>query len=389
MNHRLSRLMSSEGMAMKHGCARLIVTLAAAFGTASLAHAEILIGLPAPYTGPNAWMGEGIERGAEMAVADLNAAGGILGQPARLIKVDDYCEGEQAVAAANKLVADGVEVVMGHQCSGAAIPASKVYAEAGILMMTPNATNPLITEQGLKSVFRFCGRDDLQGSMAGAYLADRWVGKNIAILHDGQAYGQGLAEEVKRALDARGVGVAIFERITPGLVDYFDVIQKIRTANIDVVYYGGYSPEAGVLIRGLRDLGDDLQLVAGDGINSEDFGLTAGNASDGTMFTSTLDLRDFPQAAALVARLRSEHYEPIGPTFLAYGAMQAWAAAVEKAGTLELEAVIEALHTDEFDTIYGRLGFDDKGDVYGYQPFAWYVWNGGDYAPIDPAKLTE
>jgi branched-chain amino acid transport system substrate-binding protein len=374
---------------LKQLVARLIVALAAAFGTASLAHAEILIGLPAPYTGPNAWMGEGIERGAEMAVADLNAAGGILGKPARLLKVDDYCDGEQAVAAANKLVADGVDVVIGHQCSGAAIPASKVYAGAGVLMMTPNATNPLVTEQGFKNVFRFCGRDDLQGSMAGAYLADRWVGKNIAILHDGQAYGQGLAEEVKKALDARGVSVAIFEGITPDLVDYFDAIDKIGAANIDVVYYGGYSPEAGVLIRGLRDRGDDLQLVAGDGINSEDFGLTAGRASDGTMFTSTLDLRDFPQAAALVARLRSEHYQPIAPTFLAYGAMQAWAAAVEKAGTVELEAVIQALRTNEFDTIYGQIGFDGKGDVYGYQPFAWYVWQDGDYEPVDPAKLTE
>jgi branched-chain amino acid transport system substrate-binding protein len=374
---------------LKRLVARLIVALAAAFGTAALAHAEILIGLPAPYTGPNAWMGEGIERGAELAVADLNAAGGILGKPARLVKVDDYCEGEQAVAAANKLVADGVDVVIGHQCSGAAIPASKVYAGAGVLMMTPNATNPLVTEQGFKNVFRFCGRDDLQGSMAGAYLADRWVGKNIAILHDGQAYGQGLAEEVKKALDAHGVSVAIFEGITPGLVDYFDAIDKIGSANIDVVYYGGYSREAGVLIRGLRDRGDDLQLVAGDGINSEDFALTAGRASDGTMFTSTLDLRDFPQAAALVARLRSENYQPIAPTFLAYGAMQAWAAAVEKAGTLELEAVIEALRTNEFDTIYGQIGFDGKGDVYGYQPFAWYVWQDGNYEPVDPAKLTE
>jgi branched-chain amino acid transport system substrate-binding protein len=131
-----------------------------------------------------------------------------------------------------------------------------------------------------------------------------------------------LSEEVKKALNARGVSEAIFERITPGLVDYFDVMEKIQAANLDVVYYGGYSPEAGVLIRGLRNRGDDWQLVAGDGINSADFGLIAGKASEGTMFTSTLDLRNFPQAAALVARLRSEHYEPIGPTFLAYGAIQ-------------------------------------------------------------------
>jgi branched-chain amino acid transport system substrate-binding protein len=374
---------------MKQFVSLFIVALAVAFGTASLGHAEILIGVPAPYTGPNAWLAEAIERGAEMAIADLNAAGGVLGQPTSIIKVDDYCKGEQAVAAANKLVADGVDFVMGHPCSGAAIPASKVYASASILMMTPNATNPLVTEQGLKNVFRFCGRDDLQGSKAGTYLADHWGGKNIAILHDGQAYGEGLAEEVKKALNARGMSETLFERITPGLVDYFDLIEEIQAASIDVLYYGGYSPEAGILIRGLRDRGDDLQLVAGDGINSEDFGLIAGRAGDGTVFTATLDLRDVPQAAELVARLRAEHYEPIGPTFLAYGAIQALAEAAEKAGTLDLDAVIKSLRTNEFDTIYGRIGFDKKGDVYGYEPFAWYVWKDGDYKPVDPARLTE
>jgi branched-chain amino acid transport system substrate-binding protein len=373
---------------MKHFAAGFLVAVAALFGTAALAHAEVLIGLPAPYTGPNAWMGEGIERGAEMAVADLNAAGGILGQPARLIKVDDYCESAQALAAANKLVAEHVAVVMGHQCSGAAIPASKAYAAAGVLMMTPNATNPLVTEQGFKNVFRFCGRDDLQGAMAGTYLADQWAGKKIAIVHDGQAYGQGLAEEVDKTLRARGISPALVERITPGLADYFDVMDKIQTANIDVVYYGGYSPEAGVITRGLRDRGDDLQLVAGDGINSADFGLIAGEASDGTLFTSTLDLRDVPRAAELVARLRAEHYEPIGPTFLAYAAIQAWAQAVETAGSLELDDVISSLRANEFDTIYGRIGFDQKGDVTGYQPFGWYLWQGGDYAPVDPALLA-
>jgi branched-chain amino acid transport system substrate-binding protein len=374
---------------MKHFAAGFLVAVAALLGAPALGHAEVLIGLPAPYTGPNAWMGEGIERGAEMAVADLNTAGGVLGQPARLVKVDDYCESEQALAAANKLVAEHVAVVIGHQCSGAAIPASKIYAAVGVLMMTPNATNPLVTEQGFKNVFRFCGRDDLQGAMAGTYLADQWSGKHIAILHDGQAYGQGLSEEVNKTLHARGVSVAMLEGITPGLADYFDVMEKIQTADIDVLYYGGYSPEAGVLIRGLRDRGDDVQLVAGDGINSADFGLIAGKASDGTLFTSTLDLRDAPQATDFVARLRSEHYEPIGPSFLAYGAIQAWAEAVETAGTLELEAVIRSLRSNRFDTIYGRIGFDKKGDVTGYQPFGWYLWKDGDYAPVDPAVLAD
>jgi branched-chain amino acid transport system substrate-binding protein len=256
-------------------------------------------------------------------------------------------------------------------------------------MMTPNATNPAITEQGFENVFPFCGRDDLQGAMAGTYLADRWAGKSIAIVHVGQAYGQGLAEEVNKALRARGVSPVLFEAITSGLVDYFDIIEQIEAAHPDVVYYGGYSPEAGVLIRGLRNRGNHLQLVAGDGINSEDFGLIAGKASDGTVFTSTLDLRGAPRAAELVARLRSEHYEPIGPIFLAYGAVQAWAQAVETAGTLELDAVIRSLRSNEFDTIYGQVGFDEKGDVTGYQPFAWYLWRGGDYAPVDPATLGD
>ena len=147
------------------------------------------------------WAGGDTERGAEVAVADLNAKGGVLGEQIELITVDDYCDGEQAVAAANKLVADRVVAVFGHQCSGAAIPASKIYADAGILMISTFATNPKLTEQGFTNVFRVVGRDDLQGRIAGDLLAERWGDKPIAILHDGQAYGKGLAEETKKRLN--------------------------------------------------------------------------------------------------------------------------------------------------------------------------------------------
>jgi branched-chain amino acid transport system substrate-binding protein len=169
---------SGTDKAMKRFLAQLIAALGVAFG-APLAHADILIGVPAPITGPLAWGGEELERGAKMAVTQLNAAGGVLGQKIQAVMVDDYCDPEQAVAAANKLVADGVDVVIGHLCSGAAVPASKVYAQAGILMMTPAATTPLLTEQGLDNVFRFCGRDDQVGTMAGAYLAEHWATRNL------------------------------------------------------------------------------------------------------------------------------------------------------------------------------------------------------------------
>ena len=138
------------------------------------------------------WAGGRVEEAAKVAVADLNAKGGVLGEQIEMITADDYCAGEQAVAAANKLIADGVVVVFGHLCSGAAIPASKIYADAGILMISHDATNPKLTEQGFVNVFRVIGRDDLQGRIAGDLLAERWGNGPIAILHDGQVYGKGL-----------------------------------------------------------------------------------------------------------------------------------------------------------------------------------------------------
>jgi branched-chain amino acid transport system substrate-binding protein len=144
-----------------------------------------------------------MERGAEAAVADLNAGGGLRGEQVELISADDYCDGAQAVAAPNKLVAAGVGAVFGHQRSGAAIPASNVYSDAGLLMVSSEATNPKLTEQGLTNVFRVVGRHDLQGRIAGDLLAERWGHKPIPILHDGSAYGRSLAEETRKRLNER------------------------------------------------------------------------------------------------------------------------------------------------------------------------------------------
>jgi branched-chain amino acid transport system substrate-binding protein len=195
------------------------ILLTTAAGVAG-AQADILIGVPAVMSGPNASMGYPMQRSVAMAVADLNEKGGVLGQRIRTLVVDDYCDPEQAVAAAHKLVDAGVALVVGHNCSGAAIPASKVYAAAGILMFAPDATNPALTEQGLPNVFRPNGRDDEQGRIAGDYLADHWSRKRIAIVHDGSVYGKGLAEETKKRLNERGVSETFFEAITPGMNDY-------------------------------------------------------------------------------------------------------------------------------------------------------------------------
>jgi branched-chain amino acid transport system substrate-binding protein len=366
---------------MKSLLAALITALGAAFGTASLAYAEILIGVPAPMTGGMSWIGEQGERGTALAVANLNAAGGVLGEPVRAVVVDDFCESDQAVAAAKKLVAEGVAVVAGHLCSGASIPASKVYAQAGTLMISPTSTNPTLTEQGFSNVFRVCGRDTLQSTMVGDYLVERWGDQDIAIVHDGQAYGKGIAEEAMRHLNARGMTKILFEAIEPGQADYSNLIDKLQAQQIDALYFAGYPAEAGLIIRQARSRGYDLQMIGSDSLVTEYFWHLAGPAAVGVMFVSMADLRANREASAIVEQLRAEGFEPEGQTLYAYAAVQVWAQAVEKAGTFEPESVAATLRAHEFDTILGTIGFDDKGDIYGYEPFTWYVWQEGDYAP--------
>ena len=200
-------------------------------------------------TGQNAAFGEQLRRGAEMAVKDINAKGGVLGQQLKLAVGDDVCDPKQAVAVANKLAKDGAKFVAGHYCSSSSIPASDVYHEEGVIQMSPGSTNPKLTDRGLENVFRVCGRDDQQGVVAGKYLSETYKGKNIAILHDKSAYGQGLAEETKKALNAAGQTEKLFEAYTPGEKDYSSLVTKLKQLGVDAVYVGGYHTEAGLIAR--------------------------------------------------------------------------------------------------------------------------------------------
>jgi branched-chain amino acid transport system substrate-binding protein len=345
------------------------------------AAAEILIGAAAQLTGDYSWLGEQVERGAEMAVDDINKAGGVLGEPVRLILADDYCRGDQAVAAARKLVSAGVVFVAGHPCSGAAIPASKVYEADGILMISSTASNPRLTDEGGPLIFRMAGRDDQIGRIAGDYLVDHWGNAEIAILHDGEAYGRGLADEAKDRLNERGVQETLYRVITPGQVDYTDVVLEMKAVGIDVLYYAGYSTEAALIIRQARGQGYDLQLVSGDALYTEQFWLITGPAGEGALFTSPPDPRKSREAAEVVRNFRAAHYEPEGGTLHTYASIQVWAQAVAEAGTVEVDAVAEMLRSQGFDTVLGRIGFDDNGDVTGSPTYIWYVWKDGQYVP--------
>lgn len=349
----------------------------------SSAHAEIRIGVATPLTGHYSWAGEETRAGAYMALEDLNAAGGVLGQSLEPVLVDDFCDPDQAVAAAQKLVADGVAFVVGHQCSGAAIPASELYEEAGIILISPAATNPRLTDRGLRFTFRTSGRDDLQGAMVGDHLAGTWPSGAIAIVHDGQAYGQGVAEEVRRRLEELGIEPALFERIQPGQTDFADLVAAFEERAIDVVFYGGYQAEAGLIVRQAKARLPELAFVVPDGVASEDFWLIAGPAAEGIPMTSYTDAARQPAAANVVAALRASGTDPIGTELYAYAAVQAWAQAVERSGTTDPGRIAEVLREGDFETVLGRIGFDDKGDVTGFEPFGWFVWTDGKYLPKD------
>ena len=362
--------------------ARLLAAVALmAIGLTS-ARAEVVVATAGPMSGQYAWFGEQMQRGAELAVADLNAAGGVLGETVRLIVGDDACDAGLAVAVANKFVIDGVVFVDGHWCSSTSIPAGKVYEEAGILMITPASTNPKLTDEGGPNVFRLSGRDDKQGVVAGDYLIEHWGDNKIAILHDGTTYGKGLADATKTQLNERGVKEAMYESYVPGEVDYSDVVSMMQAADIDVFYLGGYSTEAALMVRDASERGYELQLISGDALTSTEFAMVAGPAADGTLITFFPDARGYPAAADVVARFRQDGYEPEGYTLQAYAAIQAWAQAAEKAGSLDLDKMTKVLHQAEFDTVFGAFRFDDNGDMTA-PGFVWYIWKDGDYVAVE------
>jgi branched-chain amino acid transport system substrate-binding protein len=342
---------------------------------ARAADAEILIGVAGPMTGANAWFGEQYQRGTELAVEDLNANGGVLGQSIELIVGDDFCDPDQAVALARKLVSDGVVFVAGHWCSHSAIPASKIYEQSEILMIAPGAISSKLTDEGGPNVFRVCGRDDRQGAKIADYLADHWSGKKIAILNDGTTFGTGLADGARRRLHERSVRVALDEAYTPGEAEYSALASKMEAAGVDVFFVGGYHRETGLIFRQARDRGYGLQLIANSAMATADFPMIA-----------AADARENPQAAEIVARFRAQGYDPPGFTLYAYAAVQVWAQAVAAAGSLDLDAVTAALHSRQFDTVLGRIGFDERGDVTGFEPWQWFVWQSdGTHVPLEPS----
>src|SRR5215203_1938461 len=363
----------------------LLTSVALGLGLAfsSAANAQIKIGVAGPITGPNAAFGAQLKNGAEQAVEDINAAGGINGQKLQLVVGDDVSDPKQGVSVANKFAAEGVKMVVGHFNSGVSIPASDVYAEAGIIQITPASTNPKFTDAGKWNTFRTCGRDDQQGAVAGSYLSDKFKGKKVAVVHDKTPYGKGLADETQKAMNAKGLKEVVYEGVNPGEKDYWSLIRRLKQAGVDVVYFGGLHTEAGLIIRQMRDQGLNAPLMGGDGIVSSEFTAIAGPGAEGTLMTFGPDARKNPKAKDVVEKFRKKGFEPEAYTLYTYAAVQILAQAAEAVKSTDPKKVADHMHSGKtFKTVIGDISFDKKGDI--TRPdYVMYVWKKGQDGKID------
>ncbi|RON41423.1 branched-chain amino acid ABC transporter substrate-binding protein [Pseudomonas frederiksbergensis] len=367
----------------------LALAVATALGVSAFAQADVKIGVAGPMTGANAAFGLQYMKGAQAAADAINAAGGVNGEKIVLVKGDDACEPKQAVTVAKDLTNQKVAGVVGHFCSSSTIPASEIYDEAGIIAITPGSTNPQVTERGLSAMFRMCGRDDQQGIVAGDYIVDVLKGKKVAVLHDKDTYGQGLADATKAQLTKRGVTPVLYEGLTRGEKDFSAVVTKIRAAGADVVYFGGLHPEAGPLVKQLRTEGlKDVKFMSDDGIVTDELVTTAGGPQyvDGVLMTFGADPRLLPDSKTVVDEFRKNGTEPEGYTLYAYASVQTLAAAFNGSKSNSGEKAAEWLKKNPVKTVMGEKTWDSKGDLK-VSDYVVYQWDkDGKYHQLEKQK---
>ena len=341
--------------------------------------ADIKIGVAGPMTGQYASFGAQFRAGAEQAVEDINAAGGVNGEKLVLTVGDDACDPKQAVAVANQMAGEGVVFVAGHFCSGSSIPASAVYAEEEIIQISPGSTNPDLTDKRPgPGIFRTCGRDDQQGDVAGEFLAEHFKDKKVAFVHDKTAYGKGLADATLAVYEAAGGKPALYEAYTAGEKDYSALVSKLKAENVGVLYVGGYHTEAGLMARQMKEQGMDTVLVSGDALVTDEYWAITGDAGEGTLMTFSPDPRKNDIAKPVVDKLLAAGKTAEGYALYTYASVQAWAEAANAAKSTEFDAVVKALDEGKFNTVLGELEFDDKGDVT-LPGYVFYEWKDGKY----------
>ncbi|WP_454817402.1 branched-chain amino acid ABC transporter substrate-binding protein [Labrys neptuniae] len=359
------------------------VMLSASFVLGGSAQAQIKIGVAGPMTGPQAAFGAQLKNGVKLAVQNINAKGGVLGQKIEVEVGDDQADPKQGVSVANKFVGDGVTWIVGHFNTGVTIPASEVYADNGVILITPSATNEKVTDRKLWNVFRTCGRDDQQAQVWADFAASHFKGKKIAVVDDKTTYGQDIAKNTVAQLAKRGITPDLMEGVNAGEKDYSSIVTKMKNKSIDLLIWGGLYTEAALILRQLRDQGMKTIMLSGDGITSSDFATVGGDAVIGTQMTFPPKFENEPQNADLVGQFKAMGFTPEGYTLFSYAAVQIFAQAAEAAKSTDPQKMAEVMHSGmTFHTVRGDLAYDKKGDLttIGY---AIYTWRKGPDGKID------
>lgn len=336
----------------------------------------VRVGIAGPMTGPQAKLGTDFGNGARIAIDEWNEKGGVLGKKIEVIVGDDAADPKQAVSVANKIVNEGSIGVIGHFNSSCSIPASDVYNRSSVPMITPASTNPLLTERGYKGVFRVCGRDDQQGSIAAKFVTEKLKLKRVAILHDKTTYGQGLVDEFRKSL-GKGIEVVHYGGIIQGDKDFKAVLTDVKGKNPELIYFGGIYPEGGLLVKQARELGMDVPFMSGDGVIDPVFIEIAGKeAAEGTYLTFSPDPQNIPTARAFIDKYRARFGE-LGPySIYAYDATNILFTAVKAAGSTDGKKISGKLHSLPFNGALGTIRFDEKGDVMASPYVVWITKNG-------------
>ena len=340
----------------------------------------IRIGAAGPMTGDQSKMGVDLRNSAELAVAEWNEKGGVLGKKIVLLPADDQADPKQAVSIANKLVNQKAVAVVGHWNSSCSIPASKYYQDANIVMISPATTNPRLTLQGFKNVFRVCGTDDQQGRVAAEFVLKTLRPKKIAIIHDKTAYGQGLADYFKSALPD-SVQVVYYGGIIQRDPDYKAVLTTIKQSKPEVYFFGGIYPEAGRLVRQAQEIGMNIPMITGDGVYDPTFINIAGKSAEGTYVTFGAEPAGLPSAKSFMEKYKATYGDPGPYSIYAYDAANIILTAIAETRTTEGSKVAEYISRTAFHGAFGDISFDKNGDVTKAPYVIWQV-RGGKFVEV-------
>lgn len=347
----------------------LAASFALAGSGAALAQTVVKIGHAGPLTGPIAHFGKDGEMGARLAIDDANAKGVSLGGQKvkfELVSEDDQGDPRTATTVAQRLTDLGVKGVVGHVTSGASIPASRVYEQAGVPVVTPSSTSPKLTRQGYKVTFRVIANDLQQGEAMAKYAADTLKAAKVAIIDDRTAYGQGLADAFADAAKQRGIQVVGREFTTDKSTDFLAILTKIKAKAPDAVFYGGMDAQAAPMLRQLRQLGSTATYLGGDGVCTGEMIKLAGNAMSDKVYCSQASLppAKMPGGADFLTRFK-QHYKADVLLYApySYDAATALIEAMKAADSSEPAKYLPALRKVSFKGVTGEIAFDQQGDI--------------------------